>query len=396
MMTDQPDEPRPNDDHWGELISDLGVTPTEPEPASEEQPGSPAVDEQSASKSRGEAAESPPAEKTTRKHPRRPAPKGDWDSLAGELGIALPEPPSPEESAAPSIEAPTDTDLSTEERVVDSAAETREWLDETSEAALADAVDEDLPDAEPTSTQSPPVAEQSPPPSTSAMVPFDSSDKPLQTLPEDTPQPWGLPKEAEPPPAQPESPAQTTAEPEEGPPREAAGKETEDRPSDRKRRRRRRKPKRESADDSPEQAAGAEPAEMAADESAASEAEDAETREEPKTKRRRRRRSGKKKDAMAEASQDAKADDRLADVEFDDRPEELSEEEGDRKGSKGRAPKAQRNIPSWEDAVQLIVKSNLDKRSKSSKGSSNSGSRGRGGRGRGRGGRGRSGSKKGS
>lgn len=101
-----------------------------------------------------------------------------------------------------------------------------------------------------------------------------------------------------------------------------------------------------------------------------SEASDEEEPSKPKRRRRRRPRSGEKRGEAAETSESP-------DGELEDT--ELGEDDAPRRGRQRH-----RNIPTWSEAIGMIVDANLEQRAKSpSKPQSSRGGRGRGGRRRG-------------
>jgi hypothetical protein len=172
----------------------------------------------------------------------------------------------------------------------------------------------------------------------------------------------------------------------------AADAETEERRRRRKRRRRRGR-RGDSTASRPERADGVEPAEEtdeesfvelddAPEDSSRSEVETRQDRSEsgeerPRRRRRRRRRGGRREEsaAAAESRPPAPTEDDDAGDEDDTLAEVLGEVEGDDE-LKGDEPQlSHKKIPSWQEAIDVVVATNMAQRSKHP---SNSG-RGRGG-----------------
>lgn len=108
--------------------------------------------------------------------------------------------------------------------------------------------------------------------------------------------------------------------------------------------------------------------------------EDGETRKPRRRRSRRRSRSGEKSEATVEKSAVDDDDDELEDALGDD---EGKEDDDNPRGSNRR--QRHRNIPTWSEAIGMIVDANLEQRAKSpSKPQGSRGGRGRGGRRRGR------------
>ncbi|MEM8943993.1 MAG: hypothetical protein AAGD11_02335 [Planctomycetota bacterium] len=109
--------------------------------------------------------------------------------------------------------------------------------------------------------------------------------------------------------------------------------------------------------------------------------EDGSTEDESKKPRRRRSRRRKRTDEKS----DEKSDEALASasaVDGEDADDELDDE--DRPRAAGRGRQRHRNIPTWSEAIGVIVDSNLEQRAKApSRSQSSRGGRGRGGRRRG-------------
>ena len=109
-----------------------------------------------------------------------------------------------------------------------------------------------------------------------------------------------------------------------------------------------------------------------------------ESEERPRRRRRRpRRRSRKGQDTSDEDSSVPGDDDGVEPVRAGDESRASDDEETSGDRDQGRAKKSKhRNIPTWEEAIGVVVSANIEAKAKSS----NSGGSGRRGRGRGRGG----------
>ncbi|HEX6963834.1 MAG TPA: hypothetical protein VF175_18345 [Lacipirellula sp.] len=114
--------------------------------------------------------------------------------------------------------------------------------------------------------------------------------------------------------------------------------------------------------------------------------------EKPTRRRRRRRRRGKG-EAGEDRAERAAANGRSAadDEEDDDQDEEASSGGDEEDETSGAARESHKNIPTWSDAISVMVEVNLQSRKNAPSRPSGPRERGRGGRGRGRGGSGRRG-----
>lgn len=140
---------------------------------------------------------------------------------------------------------------------------------------------------------------------------------------------------------------------------------------------------------------------VSVDESAEQESSDDEESREDRPRRRRSRRRGRGrggKDDRAPVAKTASADRDSEDIEDDDDDDDSAEQQGglfdlggdeddDSDGGESGGQRANhRNLPTWSEALSVIIESNMAQRSKSPSRPSGGGG---GGRGRGRGGRGR-------
>ncbi|MFP6665709.1 MAG: hypothetical protein VB876_00250 [Pirellulales bacterium] len=121
--------------------------------------------------------------------------------------------------------------------------------------------------------------------------------------------------------------------------------------------------------ESPSDAADAEPEEQEGDRK--------------RRKRRRRGRRGSRRDGEA-ATDDGGDESESADNDDEPAVESCDDESQSDNADSGERKTGHRNIPTWEEAVGMVIAPNLDARGKDSKSTSGGKGRGRGGRGRGR------------
>lgn len=339
-------------DHWAGLASLLGAeVPPEPEPAAEEEKSEIETAEPAAEPGEPEAT-APAPEVPRRKHESsRPTPPSqqtasDWLRLAASLGIEVPEPIEeipPETVQTIDVEAPVAEEPYEEVVFAESADDGDDYVelevvfneDESAEA-FVESTEENLED--------------------------DADGFASGLVLESTVGPF-----------EPDTPV-----------------EEEERP--RKRRKRRRRGRRDrptggALEEEPVELieeALEETSEVMAEELEGLGNEEEEESEAPSRRRRRRRpkrRGRRSEDELAEGDADTDYD---AAAEVEDRVMEHDEDRADDEDFEDDKP-VHRGIPTWEEAVGLVVARNLEARSKNPGGGSWSrGSRGRGGRDRSR------------
>ena len=379
-------------DHWASLATNLGAEPAPEEPkqvAPQETPDA-AVEAQTAQSAPPQSSFQPAAKRTPA--PRRPARPAAWDQLAGDLGIAAVPPPPPPQTAASRapahLERPKAAVEAERTRELPAAALTREPPKEIGELDIVDA-----------ELSLPAWSELQPP----ATEPKSYEPQEALDIMDETADEFADEKG--------EAPAPT----------EPAGGEaaTEERKSRRRRRRRGRGRGREGAPSEEVRASG-EPdcdagdddgvvfqsTEPEADDSVQEAAGEEDRPEGEPTERRGRRRHrgrGRIRDQVQEeptvtdeevASDDDEHDfdeveeEGVFDAEAPNGPDDEGEhdfedDENDEDG--GESPRIGfRNIPTWQDAIGVMIAKNLESRSRNPAGSRGPGGRGgRGGRGRG-------------
>jgi ribonuclease E len=127
----------------------------------------------------------------------------------------------------------------------------------------------------------------------------------------------------------------------------------------------------------------AEPAESLSDESSEASPEEGDERR-PRRRRRRRSRRGARRTAEGDESESPVAEPE-SDAEKAEQPVGIDEQRREPRTKESPTKKAgHRNIPTWEEAVGIVVSANMETRAKAAKTTSRSRGRGRGGRGRGR------------
>lgn len=340
-------------DHWADLASLLGAeVPPEPEPAALPEKSEIEAVEPAAEPCGPDAASpvpEPPRRKRDSAHPTPPSQQtaSDWLRLAASLGIEVPEPIEeipPETVQTIDVEAPAAEEPYEEVVFVESADDADEYVelevvfneDESAEA-FVEITEENLEDDADGFA--------------SGLV-LESTVGPFET---------------------------------------GAPVEEEDRPKKRRKRRRRGRrdrPTGAALEEEPVELieeALEETSEVMAEELESLGSEESEEESEAPSRRRRRRRPKRKgrrgEDESAEGDVDMDYD-AAADVE--DRAMEHDEDQADDEDFEGDKP-VHRGIPTWEEAVGLVVTRNLEVRSKNPGGGSWSrGSRGRGGRDRSR------------
>jgi hypothetical protein len=350
-------------DHWEQLASELGTEP--PPKGSEEQPGS--HDEGRLWAENSTEAELSAQLPLSSSPPKKRMPPPDWGAIASALGImTAPEvnEPSP---ASGRGDAPTEEEDGTAEFI----EEARQELEAGEEQEEAEAQEEEA------------IERQGPQPE----------------LPEE---PFGfglIPAEEEPlAPADVDAVEPPTAEEEEREEEEGAIEpvaESPDKGPSRRRRRRRRKPRLgEKAGDGPDvELEEDESGETVAGDVDTEEAESVEPEEEERAedelrgKRRRKRRSAKRKkkgDAEPVGAASGPSEDGTAEArEEEDTSEKSDRDEAARRSRKGDKQKpSHRAIPTWSEAIGLIITGNLERRKKSGGGSGRGRGRGRGRKGR--------------
>lgn len=336
-------------DHWASLSSELGLTPP---PSDEGNEIASASSDEVVQRTPAETAPTPPSisppkpPASSRSATPRPRPAANWDLLASELGVAPPPRPAPKPTPVlpePVAEIPVPAVCpSPEDRDEPTSSEVEIW-DEPIVPLLEPVAAEAIPEAVASSEE--PAVDR---------VPYQEGE--------------GLSK------------------------------------SGRRRRRRRRRGKRlpepecteeEILEVDSETANGSvelidEEPESAADESAEEAAEEqAETadRETPDRKRRRRSRRGgrrSKSDVRSEKperSAEAKDESQPSSEEHDEddwRGAATEEDEPHDDEDAGEHPWSHKGIPTWGDAVEIVIAKNLESRSKNPSGGS--GGRNRGGR----------------
>ena len=338
--------------HWSSLGSELGATPS-PESAQQAAPAkvdaeasAPNVAPPRASSTPATTPEDQPALVSSQSSIDSGSPS-DWSALASELGVVQTKPPVAQPAPAP---APIAAEATTSRSPVESApaAPAAASSADSDWSALASdlGIEVETPPVEVASQSSAPavpVSDASP-----VSTPVDDADAENTKTIKDAPD--GATQVAK---------------------SEGAGG---DRPARRRRRggrggSRRRAPNQ----DGEQQQDGAAATDTTRD---VAPAKDGESSGEPRRRRRRRRRTrGADQDRNADAgaressSRDASADDLDTD----------GEESGDGRETSETPQQKHRKIPSWEDAVGLVVNANLEARTKSPGGEK------KGGRGRGRG-----------
>jgi hypothetical protein len=358
LSTEGPSEASPAPDIGGRLGEPTYVEQPPTEPAGESLPGAPAEPEKPAAVK--PAREKPVAEKQVEAPPRTPpkVDRGHWNDLARSLGLEVPSEPELEPEPAPPVAEPA---------VIEApAVELREVsVQEVAEEAVA-------PDAEPVAA---PEVEAAP------VDVFEREFAPRSRFEEpsfdfETPGVLDAIFDEEEP--EPPSPA-------EPPPGMAAAVEPVEAPVERP-----------AAEWSPPEEESAEPEELAEEEAEeepelVAEAETAEEAAEPgdeerrgRRRRRRRRRRGQRRDEESGAEEqvelaeeaekepieaEAEAEEALDDTE-EAEDQEFDEEEGIKVKLK--------QIPTWSEAINFIISTNMEARAKNpSGGSRNKGRRGR-------------------
>ena len=357
--------------HWDVLASDLGADPPPPE----EKPQQSEPEQQQGQP--GPEAKTPPSGAAIRRAattPKRERPASDWSSLADELGLERPEEP-------PKTLPPEADSVS----MFESAAESQQ------PTAVPSEPEPEVPEVPKTKLASFELPELDVAPGTLAV------EGELDNGPKESTRTELAPTDVE------SRPPSIRKEHE-----DSAGKRDEKTPG---RKRRRRRPKiAKRLDEEPVEEAAEEPEKELAssgesDESVPVEtsATDTESPERPK-RRRRRRGSGKKKDAAKRDDEAAESDGSgepaaAADCdEGDSLPPDADDidEEGESRDKKrtdkgdASARAGHRSIPTWEEAIGVVISVNMESRAKRPSGSSSSRSRS----GRGRGGRNKSGEKR--
>jgi len=362
------DEKKP-ESAWDELVEELGV---EADPAAAERHQPRPTDLPSASRSLV---------------PDRPisAPKsqpGDWNALAGSLGLEVPPPADSAQDIEPEQDKPPANEPiarepevesvksapDTESESFDELPELRSEFDKELVEATGDDVQEDGEDS-------------------STGLSSEAARDAFDSLFTEATSDWELPSNADSILDTPLEFSRSLEEPTVETPEsdsETAEEETTERPKRRRSRRRRRGRGGRSAEAKPDEAAteaeDAEPAtptaEDAADEqrqqeSAASSAVGAEAKPRRPRSRRRGRRGNGEGGAEATVERDSLQEDELGLNDEDDESDE-------QQLSRQRA--SHRNLPTWSEAIGGIVDANLEVRSKSP--SKSTSSRGRGGKGR--------------
>lgn len=355
-------------DHWDQLASELGTEPHSRE--SEEQPrprdeGGPPEEE---------AAEPEFAAGLTLSSlpPKKKTPPADWGAIASALGVMT----EPEVEEPRPVSGSGDVSPEEEGATAEFIEEVRQEFEAGEEDEAADAQDEEA--TEPSgATAEPPLGRDT----EGATVPFAPE---LQApRPEAGEESFGfgvMPAEAEPSaPADVGAAEPPAADEEEKAAAEPATEPPEKEPS-RRRRRRRRKPRlggksaEESGVELQEDASGKAVAKDADAEEAESAELEQEMADEDHGKRRRKRRPAKRKkkgeaEAVAEAPDEAEA------------TAKSDRDEATRPAQKGDKQKpSHRAIPTWSEAIGLIIAGNQERRKKSGGGSGRGRSRGRKGR----------------
>lgn len=359
-------------DHWDTLASEIGASSPPPERIEEEKPPKDLAPIPAA---RAKSAEAP-----AKKPPRPPA---DWSRIAEDLGIEGREEPghvADAESNAPLRIDPGETPAGAKEEPREpgspfarSEKAAPESPTPTSIAAAAGSPDLEIGWGEASCEPPEPLVEAT----GTDLVPAGSEAR-LPGFPDERPLP-------------------------------PAGRE--DRTTGRRRRKRRQKPKQDGG----EKPANGPVAEVASGESpdkpagARASTLDGETKERPK-RRRRRRGSGRKKGAgrgddesaesgseheLGAAREESEIVSEVAD-EADEREPDAQGEPADQNRAERGSRGSNRGIPTWEEAVGIVISANMESRAKNPGSTSSSRSRGpRGRSGRGRPGRGRPGDKPG-
>jgi len=370
-------------DHWERLASELGAEPSSREP--EEQPGShdkggpPAGDS-----AEPELAAQLPLSSLPPKKKKAPP---DWGAIASALGImAAPEVDEPSPASGRGDASP-EKEAGTAEFIEEARQEFEAGAEEEDEAGQDEEVVVEPPDEaaetpwglDTEGTAVPFAPELQAPPPEVREEPFGFGLMPTEEKP-------SAPADvdaAEPPAGQGEAAPEAAAElPDKGP--------------SRRRRRRRRKPRLgEKADEGPE----VEPQEDESGEAVAGdvdteEAESVELEEEARGgdevrgKRRRKRRPAKRKkkgeaEPAAPSSRSPEAGTAAALGDEEDTAAKPDRDEAARPSRKADGQKpSHRAIPTWGEAVGLIISGNLERRKKSGGGSDRGRGRGRGRKGR--------------
>ena len=368
-------------DHWEMLASEIGASP--PPPEQKASPPEPIEEE----KPPEDSAPTPPSgtkssDVARAEEPRR-AP-ADWSQIAEELGIEGRE--EPEQLTDAEGDSPLPDDLG--ETLADAKEEPRE-----PESPFA---------------RSEEAAPESPAPDPASMAASDGSPEPEIGWREascEPPEPVGEATGTDLVPAGTEARLPGFSDQRAQPPAER-----EETITGRRRRKRRHKAKQDGGEKPAEGPVAEDPSGGAA--GARASTLDEETKERPKRRRRRRssprkKAAGRKEDESAESGSEQELAEAREELEIvSEVAAETDEAEPDAQGKPGDQKKAKadrtskpakgahRGIPTWEEAVGIVISANMESREKNPSSASSSRSRGARGRsGRGRSGRGRSGDK---
>jgi len=341
-------------DHWDLLASELGTPPPEADTAKQPEP---------IAQTKRAAKKSPPT--------RKPA-EADWGAIASSLGVTVEAEAEPPEEATAKTEAEAASVI--EQRVseidVEFIEEAQEQLDEPDESGESVAEVEEAAAESRSEPADVPRAQPPSPAQTALDALFEGPALPRDAFAAEKP---AAPEEVLPVAEAPvEGEAEITSE---------TAEEKSEKSGTRRRRRRRRKPKDAdhiaSEDATAEEEADASAEDLAPD--VVAEAEDSEKLEEHGRSKRRRKRRGssrkRKKDEPVAAAGDALGEEA---AEGDD----SSDEDQAALSKPSKQKPSHRAIPTWQEAIGVIIAGNTERRKKNGGGSG----RGRGrGRGKGRG-----------